>query len=69
MEQGCHNKQIVVIYIISLLGRRSEISLIKFANSIYVLNKYKAFAIYYDKSHSWRMTTEYVVCYLADELS
>jgi hypothetical protein len=59
----------------SLLGRRSEISSIKFANSIYsarniyVLNRRMAFVTCYDKSRSRRITTEYVVRYLPDELS
>jgi hypothetical protein len=63
------------MYINSLPSYRSEIGLIKFANSIYlaqniyVLNRYIAFVTYYNKSRSRRMTTKYVICYLSDMLS
>jgi hypothetical protein len=63
------------MYIISLPGRGSEISSIKFANSIYLarniyaLNRRIVFITYYNKSRSRRIITEYVIRYLPDELS
>jgi superfamily II DNA helicase RecQ len=68
-------KLMVAMHIMSLPGRGSEIGSIKFANSIYsarniyVLNGRMAFVTCYDKSRSRRMTTEYIVRYLPDELS
>jgi hypothetical protein len=65
----------IVMHIISLPGRGSEIDSIKFINSIYstrniyVLNGRMAFMTYYDKSRSRHMTTEYMMHYLPDELS
>ena len=65
----------VAMHTNSLPGRGSEIGSIKFANSvysarnIYVLNGRLAFVTCYDKSRSRRMTTEYIVRYLSDELS
>jgi hypothetical protein len=68
-------KLMVAMHIISLPSRGSKIGSIKFANSIYsarniyVLNGRIAFVTYYDKSRSRRITTEYIVRYLPDELS
>jgi hypothetical protein len=68
-------KLMVAMHIMNLPGRGSEIGSIKFANSIYsarnmyVLNGRMAFVTCYDKSRSRRMTTEYIVRYLPDELS
>jgi hypothetical protein len=65
----------MTIYINSLLNYRSKISLIKFANSIYlaqniyVLNRRIAFVTYYNKSRLRHITTKYIVCYLFNTLS
>ena len=74
-ERRFLRKLIVAMYISSLPGRGSELGSIKFTNSIYsarniyVLNGRMAFVTCYDKSRSRRMTTEYVIRYLSDELS
>ncbi|KAH8745513.1 hypothetical protein BGZ57DRAFT_975038 [Hyaloscypha finlandica] len=74
-EERFLRKLMVAMHVISLPGRGSEISSIKFANSIYsarniyVLNRRMAFVTCYDKSRSRRMTTEYVMRYWPDELS
>ena len=74
-DKQCLRKIMVAMHTNSLPGRGSEIGSIKFANSvysarnIYVLNGRLAFVTCYDKSRSRRMTTEYIVRYLSDELS